>query len=165
MSYSFPKKKEWRPPFSFEITVFLTKNMARYLCIVSCLGCFSKTFSTFLQQERKKKMLYLKSPLFFFSFCLSFVIIFTSRQRAKKKIIMKIKRTNLMNNWTLKRKSHPLKCLLIASSKYGWITFNWCVTSGYQTHERRKKIFQKQSKLLAWIIQFSGNGKYFSVAK
>ena len=102
----FKKKKEWRPPFSFEITVFLTKNMARYPCIVSCFGCFSKTFSTFLQQERKK-MLYLKSPLFFFSFCLSFVIIFTSRQRAKKKIIMKIKRTNLMNTLNSKTEVSP----------------------------------------------------------
>ena len=132
-------EKKWRFHFSFEITVFMTKSMARYPCIVSCFGCHSKTFSTFLQQEREKKKCSILSHRYFFSFFLSF----TRRQKEKKINMMKIKRTNLMNNWTLKRKSRPLKCLLIASSKYGWITFNWCVTSGYQTHERRKKDIPK----------------------
>lgn len=148
------EKNKWRLHFSFEITVFMTKNMARII-LASCpvLAASRKRSQPPCNKKDKTttKMLYLKSPLFF-SFFLSFVIIFTRRQKGKKKIMMKLKRTNLMNNWTLKRKSHPLKCLLIASSIYGWITFNWCVTSGYQTHERRQKIFQKQSKLLAWII-------------
>ena len=103
----FKKKKEWRPPFSLEITVFLTKNMARYPCIVSCFGCFSKTFSTFLQQERKKKMLYLKSPLFFFFFLSEFRDNIHKQAKSEKKNMMKIKRTNLMNNLNSKTEVSP----------------------------------------------------------
>ena len=59
--------KKPRLHFSFEITVFTTKNMARYPCIVSCFGSYSKTFSTFLQKEREKKGSSLSLRCFFLS--------------------------------------------------------------------------------------------------